>query len=82
MSIVKTRWQMSAAEVERAGTAFAKEPYNCAVFDWRYSPTLTLTRFTTAQQTAIHAFDDRSDVTAAFTRVLAAAKARSTTRCQ
>jgi hypothetical protein len=82
LRIVSTRWQMSAAEVERAGTVFAKEPYVCAVIDWRYSPTFTVSRFTAAQQAAILAFDDRSDVKMALAKVLVAAKGRSATRCK
>jgi hypothetical protein len=82
LSVVSTRWQMSAAEVERAGTVFAKEPYVCAVIDWRYSPNFILSRFTAAQQAAILAFDDRSDVKAAFGKVWTAAKSRAATPCK
>lgn len=82
LSTVSTRWQMSAAEVERAGTVFAKEPYVCAVLNWRYSPTLTSSKYTSAQAAAIRAFDDRGDVKAAFTRVLAAAQSRPASRCR
>jgi hypothetical protein len=79
---VSNRWQMSASEVERAGTVFASEPYACAVLDWRFSPTLSSSSYSASQAAGIRAFDDRSDVKAAFTRVLAAAKRRAATRCQ
>jgi hypothetical protein len=82
LSTVSTRWQMSAAEVERAGTVFAKEPYVCAVIDWRYSPNFVLSRFTAEQQAAILAFDDRSDVKAAFGKVMTAANSRAATPCK
>ncbi len=79
---VSTRWQMSASEVERAGTVFASEPYACAVLDWRFSPTLTSSSYSAAQAAGIRAFDDRSDVKAAFAKVLAAAQRREATRCK
>ena len=79
---VSTRWQMSAAEVERAGTVFAKEPYVCAVLDWRYSPTLTSSRYTAEQADAIRRFDDLSDIKAALSKVMTAAKSRATTQCK
>ena len=79
---VSTRWQMSANEVERAGTAFAKDPYVCAVLDWRYSPTIASSNWTAAQAAGIKAFDDRSDVKAAFAKVLVVAKGRSAIRCK
>ena len=82
LSTVSNRWQMSAAELEHAGTVFAKEPYVCAVLDWRYSVTLASTRYTDAQQLAITKFEDRSDVKAAFGKVLAAAKSRAATPCK
>ncbi len=82
LNIVSNRWQMSAAEVERAGMVFAKEPYVCAVLDWRYSPTLTSSNYPASQAAGIRAFDNRSDVQAAFAKVLAAAKRRAATRCQ
>jgi len=82
LSTVSNRWQMSAAEVQHAGTVFAKEPYVCAVLDWRYSLTLTSSTFTSAQEAAVQAFDDRSDVKAALANVLAAAKGRATTACK
>lgn len=50
---VSNRWQMSASEVERAGTVFASEPYACAVLDWRFSPTLTSSRYSAAQAAGI-----------------------------
>jgi hypothetical protein len=82
LRVVSNRWQMSASEVERAGTAFAKEPYVCAVLDWRYSPTMTSSSYTAAQAAGIKAFDNRSDVKAAFSKVLVVAKARLATRCK
>src|SRR5262249_17568807 len=82
LSTTTNRWQMSATEVQHAGTVFAKEPYVCAVLDWRYSPTLSSSSYTTSQQAAIQAFDDRTDVKAAFAQVLTAAKSRATTPCK
>ena len=79
---VSTRWQMSAAEVERAGTAFAGDSNVCAVLNWRYSPTATSSRYTTAQASGIQAFDNRTDVKAAFVKVLTTAKSRVATVCQ
>jgi hypothetical protein len=79
---VSNRWQMSAKEVEQAGSVFAAEPYVCAVLDWRYSPTITSSGYTAAQAAGIRAFDDRSDVKAALARVLQVAKARTATSCQ
>jgi hypothetical protein len=79
---VSSRWQMSASEVERAGTVFASEPYACAVLDWRFSPTLTSSSYSPSQAAGIRAFDDRSDVKAAFAKVLAAAKRRAANRCK
>ncbi len=49
LNTVSNRWQMSAAEVERAGTVFAKEPYVCAVLDWRFSPTVTSSNYSASQ---------------------------------
>jgi hypothetical protein len=82
LTTVTNRWQMSAAEVQHAGTVFAKEAYVCAVLDWRYSLTLTSSTFTSAQETAVQAFDDRSDVKAALAQVLTAAKSRAVTPCK
>jgi hypothetical protein len=82
LATVTTRWQMSAAEVQHAGTVFAKETYVCAVLDWRYSPTLTSSTFTSTQEALVQAFDDRSDVKAALAQVLTAAKSRSVTPCK
>ncbi len=64
------------------GNGVRQEPYVCAVLDWRFSPTLTSSNYTSAQAAAIQAFDDRSDVKAALAQVLAAAKSRPATRCK
>jgi hypothetical protein len=82
LTTVSNRWQMSAAEVQHAGTVFAKETYVCAVLDWRYSPTLTSSTFTSSQADGVQAFDNRSDVKAALAQVLTAAKSRAVTPCK
>ncbi len=80
--IHSTRFQMSAAEVERVGTVLASEPYACALINWRYSPSFSDSRKTAAQLAAIREFDDRSDVKAALAAVVAAAGRRDRRDCR
>ena len=82
LKTVKTRWQMSAAEVEHAGTVFAKEPYVCAVLDWRFSSTMETGRYTSAQFAGIKGFENRADVRAALTKVRVAAASHATNACK
>lgn len=70
----KYRYQMSAAEFERAGKAFAAEPYVCALINWRYSVTLNAPEYATQ-------FDLRSDVQAATAKVAAVASGRAARSC-
>lgn len=72
----KYRYQMSAAEFERAGKAFAAEPYACAVINWRYSPNFT------SKPEYVRQFDLRSDVQAAAIRIAEVAADRSTKSCR
>lgn len=79
---VSTRWQMSAAEVERVGTAFVSGGYACAVIAWRWSPDYPADSYLTAAQLAgIRAFDGRADVQSAWTKVSALAKAQPVRSC-
>jgi hypothetical protein len=79
---VSTRWVMSAAEVEHAGTVFAAEPYACSVMDWRFSLTYTSSRLTSSQLSAIQKFDDRSDVKTALSKVAGVAKNHASASCK
>ncbi len=60
------RYAMSAAEVKRVGTVFAKASYACAVISWKYDAT----------------FRNRSGMKDALAAVASAAKGRSRTSCK
>jgi len=80
---VSTRWQMTAAEVQRAGAVFATTAYACAVVSWRWSPDFPANSyFTSTQLAGIRAFDTRSDIQSAWVNVAGAAKNRATAPCR
>jgi hypothetical protein len=76
------RYQMTAAELESAGVAFAQTASSCFLTAWRWSPNFSSSSLTAAELANVRAFDNRPDVQAAWTNVIAAAKAHAPNPCR
>jgi len=75
------RWQMSGAEIARVGSVFAAAPV-CALISWRSSADYPPSNYMTPTQlSGIRAFDTRSDVVRAWSKVAAVARNRSAESC-